>query len=84
MYVSEKERFNIRHKSEVDFQAFDKQMKFGTQDNKIFKIKTHEGIMGDKNFMKDLVIEEKINYSLLQRSKNMLKYENVSLFCLLF
>lgn len=79
MYLSEKDRFNIRGKSEVDFQVVDKHNKYITNNCRIEKLKEHEKDQSQKSFMNDLIREEKRNYSLLQRSKHMVRYETVRL-----
>lgn len=80
VYMSEKERFNVRNKSEVDFQTKDKLNKQLTSKNRIEKMKEYERDFMDRSYIKDLIADEKRNYSLLQRSKHMIKYETVIIF----
>ena len=78
MYITEKERFNVRGNVEVDFQAKEKFDKQKTNIGRVEKLKDNKFNMKERSFMNDVILEEKRNYSLLQRSKKQLKYEAVN------
>jgi hypothetical protein len=84
LYMSEKDRFDIRCKESWDFQVQDRFNKKASEEFKnqrIYKeIVTQERI----NRLKDHLADEKELYSQIQRSCNILKYETVSLVMLTY
>ena len=77
MFISEKDRFDIRGKAEIDYQVNDKKIKTGRSQAKIEKLQQYEQNNKDQITMIDVFKEEKRAYSSLQRSLLSYKYENV-------
>jgi hypothetical protein len=77
MYITEKDRFDVRCKASWDFQVEDRQNKLVSEDFKNKRIYNEIFTQEKINRLKDHLADEKELYSQIKRSYNILKYETV-------
>jgi len=77
MYITEKDRFDIRGKNEIDYQVQDKLKRQQTAKVRAEKINISEKNISDKKFMNELFREERNVNNLLQSAQKIFNYESV-------
>jgi len=75
-FISEKDRFDVRYHTEVDFIEKMRSKTKEVAQNKITTIRKFEDFIKERNKIQDFFQEGKNTYSLLQRTTKMHHYEN--------
>jgi hypothetical protein len=83
LYITEKDRFDVRCKESWDFQVQDRLNKKLSEEYKNKRIYNEIVTQEKINRLKDHLADEKELYSQIQRSCNILKYESVTVLFIL-